>query len=219
MQDNKAEPGFAHDPALPLVVGRIELGGKYIVSYVDQNLMSEETVVYRTKLHWSIYSTAIFLFGVAILAFIVASSPLSHPALSAASHPALSHASRVALSHASHKSVISSFCDWVGIAFLLLGFIVFLKNWAKATSSEFAVTNKRVMIKVGALQRHTLEVLLQRVEGVGVDQGVLGRMLGYGSISVSGTGGTKEGFDHIDNPLEFRRQVLSAADSSTNKAQ
>jgi uncharacterized membrane protein YdbT with pleckstrin-like domain len=181
--------------------------------------MSQETVIYRTNLHWSIYCKAIFLFGVAIVAFIVAASPLCHPALVSASHPALRHASRAALNHVGSISILGKICNGIGLVFVIFGFISFLKNWTKSKSSEFAVTNKRVMIKVGSLQRHTLEVLLQRVEGVGVDQGVLGRMLGYGSISVSGTGGTKEGFDHIDNPLEFRRQVLSAADSSTSKIQ
>lgn len=189
------------------------------MSYVDQNLMPQETVIYRTKLHWSIYCKAIFLFGVAILAFIVAASPLCHPALVSASHPALSHASRAALSHVGPKSPLSTFCNWVGIAFLFFGAISFLKNWTKSSSSEFAITNKRVIIKVGTMQRHTLEVLLQRVEGVGVDQGVLGSMLGYGSITISGTGGTKEGFHHIADPLEFRRQVLGAADAGMNRAQ
>jgi hypothetical protein len=32
-------------------------------------------------------------------------------------------------------------------------------------------------------------------------------MLGYGSITVRGTGGTSEPFSHVANPLEFRRQV------------
>jgi hypothetical protein len=195
------------------------LGEKNAVSYVDQNLMPQETVIYRAKLHWSIYCKAILLFGVAILAFIVAVSPLCHPSLVSASHPALSHASRSALSHVSRISVLGKICNGIGLVFVFFGFISFLKNWTKAKASEFAVTNKRVIIKVGSLQRRTLEVLLQRVEGVGVDQGVLGNMLGFGSITVSGTGGTKEGFDHIDDPLEFRRQVLSAADSSMSRAQ
>lgn len=207
-----------HHHAL-ILVDRIVPGRKDTVSYVDQNLMPQETVIYRTKLHWSIYCKAIFLFGVALLAFIVALSPLCHPALVSASHPALSHASRAALNHVGQKSILSSICNWIGLAFAFFGFVSFLKNWTKSKSSEFAVTNKRVIIKVGTMQRHTLEVLLQRVEGVGVDQGVLGSMLGFGSITVSGTGGSKEGFDHIADPLEFRRQVLSAADSSTNRAQ
>ena len=57
------------------------------------------------------------------------------------------------------------------------------------------------------IRRHSLELLLQKVEGIGVDQGIAGRVLGYGTITVSGTGGTKESFPLISDPLEFRRQV------------
>jgi hypothetical protein len=53
-------------------------------------------------------------------------------------------------------------------------------------------------------------LLLQKVEGIGVDQGILGRILGYGTITVSGVGGTKETFQMISNPLEFRRQVQAS---------
>jgi uncharacterized membrane protein YdbT with pleckstrin-like domain len=77
----------------------------------------------------------------------------------------------------------------------------------KYTSSEFAVTNKRVIIKVGFIQRRTLETLLNKVEGIEVHQSILGRMLDSGTIVVTGTGGTREQFAHIAAPLEFRRQV------------
>ncbi len=84
-------------------------------------------------------------------------------------------------------------------------------------TSEFAVTDKRVVIKVGWIRRRTLETMLSKVEGVGVDQSLTGRMLGYGSIEVTGTGGTREEFTRIADPLEFRRQVqaaISAADEA-----
>jgi uncharacterized membrane protein YdbT with pleckstrin-like domain len=100
---------------------------------------------------------------------------------------------------------------WIaGIAIAIVGFILLLPPWIKSSSSEFAVTNKRVLIKVGLIRRHSLELLLQKVEGIGVDQGILGRILGYGTITVSGVGGTKEAFREISNPLEFRRQVQAS---------
>jgi len=83
------------------------------------------------------------------------------------------------------------------------------------TSSEFAVTDKRVIIKVGFIQRRTMETMLSKVENISVEQGIFGRMLGFGTITVTGTGGTKETFANIADPLEFRRQVqgqVSAAD-------
>lgn len=89
--------------------------------------------------------------------------------------------------------------------------------WAQIiyTTSEFAITNKRVVIKVGWLRRRTVETMLSKVEGINVDQSVLGRLLGYGSIVITGTGGTAEPFRNIGTPFEFRRQVqaqVSAAE-------
>jgi len=72
--------------------------------------------------------------------------------------------------------------------------------------SEFGITNKRLIIKTGILSRRTLELNLSKIESVNVNQSLLGRMLGYGSIGVIGTGGTKEYFVSIKNPLEFRRK-------------
>jgi uncharacterized membrane protein YdbT with pleckstrin-like domain len=92
----------------------------------------------------------------------------------------------------------------------VIGLLLMLPPWIKSSSSEFAITNKRVLIKVGLVRRHSLELLLQKIEGIGVDQGIIGRILGYGTITVSGVGGTKEAFQRISNPLEFRRQVQAS---------
>jgi uncharacterized membrane protein YdbT with pleckstrin-like domain len=82
-----------------------------------------------------------------------------------------------------------------------------LVKYVDYASSEFAVTNKRVIIKVGVLRRRTVEMLNTKVEAVAVDQGILGRIFGYGNIVVTGTGGTNEPFNGISSPLEFRRAV------------
>jgi uncharacterized membrane protein YdbT with pleckstrin-like domain len=88
--------------------------------------------------------------------------------------------------------------------------------WAQIvySSSEFAVTDKRVIIKVGFIQRRTLETLLSKVEGIEVNQEIMGRVLDYGTIAVTGTGGTRELFKNIAAPLEFRRQVQAQITSS-----
>ena len=91
-----------------------------------------------------------------------------------------------------------------------IGVMLFIPPWVRSSSSEFAITNKRVLIKVGLVRRHSVELLLQKVEGIGVDQSVWGRMLGYGTITVSGVGGTQEPFRMIRDPLEFRRQVQAS---------
>jgi len=144
------------------------------MGYVESNLLPNEQITYRAKLHWIIYALPVVVFLIAIV---------------------------VALGGG----------GWIaGMAIGIIGFVLFLPPWIKAGSSEFAITNKRVLIKVGLIRRHSLELLLQKVEGIGVDQGVLGRILGYGTITVSGVGGTKETFQMISNPLEFRRQVQAS---------
>jgi hypothetical protein len=50
-------------------------------------------------------------------------------------------------------------------------------------------------------------VLLNKVEGIQVNQSILGRILEFGSITISGTGGTKNPFHKIDAPLEFRKKA------------
>lgn len=71
---------------------------------------------------------------------------------------------------------------------------------------EFTITNKRVVVKTGIISRKTTEMNLSRIESVNIDQSILARLLGYGSITLIGTGGTKEIFHRINRPIEFRKQ-------------
>jgi uncharacterized membrane protein YdbT with pleckstrin-like domain len=148
------------------------------MSYVDSQLLPNEVVRYRARLHKSLFTLPL-VFGVLALATIV---------FAIGQHPFW----------------------WVVLAFAVLGAVTFGWSWLKYATSEFAVTDKRVIIKVGWIRRRTLETMLAKVEGIGVDQTLNGRLFGFGTIVVTGTGGTKEEFDRIGNPLEFRRQVQAA---------
>ncbi len=77
-----------------------------------------------------------------------------------------------------------------------------LDRWA----DEFVVTNKRVIVKTGLISRRTLEMNLNKIESVNVDQSVMGRLLNYGTITIIGTGGTKESFTNIAHAVEFRKK-------------
>jgi hypothetical protein len=77
------------------------------------------------------------------------------------------------------------------------------------SSSEFAVTNRRIIAKWGvARTRHSVETNLDKVEAVIINQSFLGSRLNYGSIIVKGVGGSGEPFPSIANPMEFRGQIL-----------
>jgi hypothetical protein len=150
-------------------------------SYVDKELLPGETITFRTSVHWSrFFGTilmTIMLLGVAVGCFIFGSK------------------------------TSNSILTYAGIAALVIAGGCLLPMVVVYTTSEFAVTNKRVLIKTGFIRRISLELLLRQVESVLVDQSVMGRMLGYGSIVVIGTGGSREEFHNIANPLEFRKQV------------
>jgi uncharacterized membrane protein YdbT with pleckstrin-like domain len=94
-----------------------------------------------------------------------------------------------------------------GLAVLVLGVLMAIGAWIRQWASEFVVTNRRVIVKVGLLSRRTIEIDMSKVESVEVNQDIFGRLFNYGTIVVIGTGGTKEPFDLIDDPLAFRRAV------------
>jgi uncharacterized membrane protein YdbT with pleckstrin-like domain len=152
------------------------------MGYVEDNLMAGEQIGYRARLHWIIY-TGPALIGALGLAVLVVSIVRREPV------------------------------GVAGLGGVLCGVAVIFAfaRWVRSRTSEFAVTNKRVIVKVGLVRRHTLELLLTKVESIGVDQGIAGRVLGYGSIVVIGTGGTREPFRNIAHPLEFRKQVQARA--------
>jgi len=75
------------------------------------------------------------------------------------------------------------------------------------STTEMAITNKRVIMKRGWISRKTLELNLNKIENLGIEQGLLGRMLNYGTVTVVGTGGTREAFKYVAEPLDFRKTV------------
>jgi uncharacterized membrane protein YdbT with pleckstrin-like domain len=120
-------------------------------SYVDNNLIKDEQVVYETSYHWKIFFTLSGIFSLFII-------------------PAL-------------------------------------RRWA----DEFVVTNRRVVVKTGLFSRHTLEMNLNKIESVNVEQSIMGRLLNYGTITIIGTGGTRESFPNIARATEFRKKFQEEA--------
>lgn len=102
---------------------------------------------------------------------------------------------------------------------VLLGYLalfIAIYYWLVAVTtyltSEFAVTNKRVLIKTGFIYRKTWETLLSKVATLEVKQNILGRLLGYGTLIIQNTGGGKDHFAVISEPLLFRRKVQEQAE-------
>lgn len=91
-----------------------------------------------------------------------------------------------------------------GFGFILIGLLLFGTAFMRVKSTELALTTKRVMAKAGIIRRDTVELRLEKVEGLYVTQSMFGRMLNYGTIVVSGTGGLKTPIPFISDPIYFR---------------
>ncbi|HZI82874.1 MAG TPA: PH domain-containing protein [Casimicrobiaceae bacterium] len=104
---------------------------------------------------------------------------------------------------------------WIPVALALLWLAAAL---VKRQTSEFVVTNKRVLMKVGVFSVRSIELLLSKVEAIAVHQSLTGRMLGYGDIVLTGSGGTQEPFSTIQSPLAFRNAVQAASDARLGPA-
>ena len=100
-----------------------------------------------------------------------------------------------------------AFSQTIGLIVGVIGVVMGTVALIRYDSSEFAVTNRRIIAKFGALGRNSLDVQLNRVEGIDVEQSALGRLFDYGTIGVRGVGGSEDLFPGIAAPLELRKQV------------
>jgi uncharacterized membrane protein YdbT with pleckstrin-like domain len=156
------------------------------MSYIKNHLMDGEEVVKEARLNRIVYLPAMILLALSIVLFAE---------VYRAGSP-----SRAAM--------------LLPEAFLAMAAIAAVPAFIRISSSEFAVTNRRVVVKVGFLRRHSTEILLRQVEGITVDQGILGRILGYGTIIVEGTGSDRTPYKGIAAPLKFRLAVQEQIERS-----
>ena len=94
---------------------------------------------------------------------------------------------------------------WITLFTLRSLFTLSLAFWFDRWLSEFVITNRRIIIKTGFIARKTFEMNLSKIESVNVDQSVMGRIFNFGSITIIGSGGTRETFHKISKPLKFRK--------------
>lgn len=108
-----------------------------------------------------------------------------------------------------HKNSIISQVEWapVLIALIYAGSVAL-----EYITSEFAVTNKRVMMREGFFYRHANEVRISTISQVNVDQSLLGQLLGYGMVSIN-TFGAYDAYTMIANPMAFQRSVNEQIDN------
>ncbi len=94
------------------------------------------------------------------------------------------------------------------ITFFFTGIYGLAKRSVEYFTTEFELTNKRLILRTGLLRRRELELLLTQVESIDVDKPLLGRILDYGTVRIVGTGGTSQNIKSLKYPTKIRRAVL-----------
>lgn len=96
------------------------------------------------------------------------------------------------------------------LGIIIVGIVLFVLDFTRLSTTEVALTNYRLIHKTGFLARHARELQLTSIEAVNVDQGVWGRLLGFGRVTVHGTGDDTWVTPMIANPIGFRRELEAA---------
>ena len=151
------------------------------MGYVTKNLMENEEVRYQTKIHKIIFFTPLIYF---IFAYLFNLVPCGE-------NDAIG---------CDTKEIILAVITIIAVLSLIVRLIKYI-------FTEFAITSRRIIHKTGFIRRETWELLLSKVESVQVDQGIFARIIGYGAIDVSGTGGSSDPVKLIRRPLEFRMKA------------
>ena len=153
------------------------------MAYVTSVLQPGETVRAVGKLHWIVFLRAYFLVAAGLILALLAANGLG-------------------------GSVQAILLALAGVL-VLLGFLDMVHAWFVRAITELAVTNHRVIYKCGFIRRHTVEMNMDKVETVNVDQSLAGRLLGFGTIRVLGTGQGIERLRRVASPIELRNAITA----------
>ena len=108
-------------------------------------------------------------------------------------------------------AVASAFAPgWIIAAVSFFAALMFaLRAWLIRRMTEFVVTDRRVIYARIIVRRNTVEVNMDKIESVDVNQTLLGRIFGYGDVTIKGTGSTLEPLLNVDRPIAFRNEIIA----------
>lgn len=102
---------------------------------------------------------------------------------------------------------------WLALIFLgiiVIGIIIWAVQLVRMGTTQWAVTNRRVLLKRGFWTVHVDELTLPSIEGAEVDQSIVGRIFGFGKLRLKGRGETVLDFPSMAHPNRFRAAIEEA---------
>ena len=165
------------------------------MGYIQDNLMPNEEILFSARIHPAVFLPSIVSFIMSIAIAI--------------------YALRLASQQDAEAFVLQGMVLIMAALFFIYSIRLGFQALIIMLTTEFAVTNRRVIAKTGFIRRHTLEMLLPKVESVAVHQHILGRLLNFGTMTVTGTGGTKESFRAIIGPVAVRNKINQIIEQNT----
>ncbi|MCA0404143.1 MAG: PH domain-containing protein [Proteobacteria bacterium] len=95
------------------------------------------------------------------------------------------------------------------VAFFLFAFSLVWAGmyWMTYLFSSLTIKKKQLILRTGILVRQTIDIPLTKIESIDIKQSIIGSMLGYGSLVITGTGGTKNMINFLEKPLTCRRYI------------
>lgn len=98
----------------------------------------------------------------------------------------------------------------ISIAPFLIGFFMLIGLYIKYKTTEFGITNRRVIFKRGLFRRETSEINLSRIESMNLKQNIIERMFNFGDIIIYGGGEMQSTILDVHDPMAFRKAFVEA---------
>src|ERR1700749_1294377 len=112
-----------------------------------------------------------------------------------------------------HFHWLYSLTAWLALIVLGIigiGIIIFISMMVKKWSTEIGVTSHRFVEKKGVFSLRSNEIALPNIEGVKVEQSFFGRIFGYGTVRIEGTGVDAVTTPTIADPVGFVSAIQTA---------
>jgi uncharacterized membrane protein YdbT with pleckstrin-like domain len=154
------------------------------MAYYTRVLQPDERVLAIGQLHWTIYTRALLVVVLA-LAILVGSLWVQ-------------------------DTQTQTYVQLVAAGIGIIGLIMATAIAVRRHTTEIVVTDRRVIFKRGFLSRYTIEMNVSKIETVDVQQGLLARMLDYGTVIIRGTGSGFEPLRRVGSPLRIRNAIVAA---------